>query len=110
MGGHNNQPIVGVSSLRDIGEEMRTGRNVWGVLSLRSVRQIERQEKNKKIKYIMALDGRQLIQHTQQSTKNTRAQLGRDRQDARPAGSTGGAQFDHFGDDRVARGGDKFLK
>jgi hypothetical protein len=27
------------------------------------------------------------------------------RQDKRPSGSTGGARFDRFGDDRVGRGG-----
>jgi hypothetical protein len=30
MGGHNKQMIAVVSGLRDIGEEMRWGRNVWG--------------------------------------------------------------------------------
>ena len=30
MGGHNNQPKVGVDSGRDIGEEARLGRNMRG--------------------------------------------------------------------------------
>ncbi len=35
MGGHNNQPKVGIDSGRSIEEERRPGRNVWGgVLSL----------------------------------------------------------------------------
>jgi hypothetical protein len=32
MGGHNNQPIVGVSGQGDIKEEKQPGRNVWGGL------------------------------------------------------------------------------
>ncbi len=35
MGGHNNQPKVGIDGGRDIEEERRPGRNVWGgVVSL----------------------------------------------------------------------------
>ncbi len=35
MGGHNNQPKVGINSGRGIEEERRLGRNVWGgVVSL----------------------------------------------------------------------------
>jgi hypothetical protein len=30
MGGHNNQPQVGINSGRDIEEERQPGRNVWG--------------------------------------------------------------------------------
>jgi hypothetical protein len=30
MGGHNNQPKVGIDSGRGIEEERRPGRNVWG--------------------------------------------------------------------------------
>jgi hypothetical protein len=42
-------------------------------------------KKKSKIKYIVALDGHQRINHTQQSTENTRAQRRRDRR----GGSTG---------------------
>jgi hypothetical protein len=30
MGGHNNQPKVGINSWRGIEKERRPGRNVWG--------------------------------------------------------------------------------
>ena len=32
MGGHNNQPKVGVDVRGDVGEERLLGRNVWGGL------------------------------------------------------------------------------
>ncbi len=32
VGGHNNQPKVGIDSGRGIEEERRPGRNVWGVV------------------------------------------------------------------------------
>jgi hypothetical protein len=41
MGGHNNQPKVGIDGGRGIEEERRTGQNMWGgVLSLRLEQQI----------------------------------------------------------------------
>jgi hypothetical protein len=49
-----------------------------------SERRMERQ-KNSKIKYIVALDGHQRINHTHQSTENMRVQQRRDRR----GGSTG---------------------
>ncbi len=33
MGGHNNQPKVGINGGRGIEEERRPGRNVWGAWS-----------------------------------------------------------------------------
>ena len=60
MGGHNNQPKVDVDGEGGVGEETRPGRNVWGTLSHCLGRQMERQ-KIKKNKYIVALDGRQLM-------------------------------------------------
>jgi hypothetical protein len=41
MGGHNNQLKVGVDGGRGVREETLLGRNVWGVLSLRTGRRIE---------------------------------------------------------------------
>ncbi len=60
MWGHNNQPKVVLDSEGGVGEEMRPGRNVWGMLSHCLGRQMERQ-KNKNKKYIVALDGRRLM-------------------------------------------------
>jgi hypothetical protein len=66
MGGHNNQPVVGVSSWEDIGEETRPGQNVWGgVVSLFRAEKLNNKNKSK-IRYIVALDSHQLIKHTQQ--------------------------------------------
>jgi hypothetical protein len=44
MGGHNNQPKVGVNSGGGVGDEKQPTQNVWGVLSLFSGRQIEQQK------------------------------------------------------------------
>jgi hypothetical protein len=58
MGGHNNQPKVGVDDGRGVREETLPGRigTCVGVLSLCSGRRIER-EKKSKIKYAVALGG-----------------------------------------------------
>ncbi len=58
MGGHNNQPKVGIDSGRGFEEERQLRWNVWGgVLSLRLERQIH-EEKNRQQKYVVVLDGR----------------------------------------------------
>ncbi len=44
MGGHNNQPKVGIDGGRVIGEELQPGRNMWGGVSLQSGRQTEREK------------------------------------------------------------------
>jgi hypothetical protein len=75
MGGHNNQPKVGVDDGRGVGEETLPGRigTCVGVLSLRSGRRIER-EKKSKIKYVVALGGRR----TTKSHNNQPKARGRD--------------------------------
>ncbi len=49
MGGHNNQPKVGINDGRGIEEERRPGRNVWGVLSLCLERRIDKKKITTKI-------------------------------------------------------------
>ena len=49
IGGHNNQIKVGVDVGRDVGEETRPGRNVWGgVVSLNRASNRRRKEIKKK--------------------------------------------------------------
>jgi hypothetical protein len=74
MGGHNNQPKVGVNDGRGVGEETLPGRirTCVGVLSLRSGQQIER-EKKSKIKYVVALGGAGQQNHTTTNQKHVGA-------------------------------------
>jgi hypothetical protein len=65
MGGHNNQPKVGINGGRGIEEERQPGPNVWGVLI--------NEEKKRQQRYVVALDGRQRMKITQQPTKSTPA-------------------------------------
>ncbi len=55
-------------------------------------------KKIRRIKYVVALRGRQTTSTTQQPTKNIGHNGGKKGHKARPSGSAGGAQFDHFGD------------
>ncbi len=69
MGGHNNQPKVGINGGRGIEEERRLGRNMWGgVVSLLGV--VNQQRKKQQQKYVVALDGCQRMKITQQPTKS----------------------------------------
>jgi hypothetical protein len=45
MGGHNNQPKVGIDGGRGIEEERRPGRNVWGGVVSSLGRQIDEEKK-----------------------------------------------------------------
>jgi hypothetical protein len=57
MGGHNNQPKVGINGGRGIEEERGPGRNVWGgVVSLLGA--ANQRRKKRQQKHIVALDGR----------------------------------------------------
>ncbi len=50
MGGHNNQPKVGINGGRGIEEESRPGRNVWGgVVSLHLAANRQRKKTTTKI-------------------------------------------------------------
>ena len=72
MGGHNNQPKVGINSGRGIEEKRRPGRNMWGgVVSLLGV--ANRQRKKTTTKYVVAIDGRRQMKITQQPAKSTPA-------------------------------------
>jgi hypothetical protein len=73
MGGHNNQPKVGIDGWRGIEEERRPGRKVWGVLSLCLEQRINKEKKQQR-KYVVALDSRQRMKITQQPTKSMPAQ------------------------------------
>jgi hypothetical protein len=69
MGGHNNQPKVGIDGWRDIEEERRLGQNVWGgVVSLLGA--ANRQRKKRQQKYVVALDGHRQMKITQQPTES----------------------------------------
>jgi hypothetical protein len=69
MGGHNNQPKVGINGGRGIEEERRPGQNVWGgVVSLLGAAN-QRRKKGQQ-KYFVALDGHQRMKITQQPTKS----------------------------------------
>jgi hypothetical protein len=51
MGGHNNQPIVGIDGWRGIEEERQPGRNVWGgVVSLLGAVNRQRKKTTTKIR------------------------------------------------------------
>ncbi len=73
MGGHNNQPKVGIDGGRGLEEERRLGRNVWGGV-VSSLGAANRQRKRRPQKYVVALDGRRRMKITQQPTKSTPAQ------------------------------------
>jgi hypothetical protein len=105
MGGHNNQPIVGISGRGDIGEETRPGRNVGRGCCLFVPGGKLNDKKNSKIKYIAALDGRRPINTHNNQLKTCGRNRGEIGQDAQPAGSAGGARFDRYGGDRAGRGG-----
>ncbi len=78
VGRHNNQLKVDVGGGGCIGEGARPGWNVWeDVVALFWA--ANGTTKKLKIKYIVALDCRHQINHTQQSTKNMQAQRRRDR-------------------------------
>ncbi len=52
MGGHNNQPKVGIDGERGIEEERRPGRNVWGgVVSLLGAANLQRKITTTKIRH-----------------------------------------------------------
>jgi hypothetical protein len=73
MGGHNNQPKIGIDGGRGIEEERLPGWNVWGgVVSLLGV--ANRQRKKRQQKYVVALDGCRRMKITQQPTKSMPAQ------------------------------------
>jgi hypothetical protein len=59
MWGHSNQPKVVVVGEGGVREETRPGRNMWGRLSHCLGRRIE--QRIKKLKYSVALDGRRLM-------------------------------------------------
>ena len=71
MGGHNNQPKVGVNVRGDVGEERWPGGNMWGGVISSNRASIWRGIKNQKKTDAMAFDGYQRVDHKQQLTKNT---------------------------------------
>ncbi len=91
MGGHNNQPKVGVNDGRGVGEETLPGwiETCVGVLSLRSGRRIER-EKKSKIKYVVALGGRRTTKSHNNQPKARGRDEGGNGDDVREWGSTQG--------------------
>ncbi len=70
---HNNQPKVGICGMRDIGEGVQPGQNMWDEHRTIVWGSELSNEKIKIKKYIVALNGHQLIFQTQQPTKNMRA-------------------------------------
>jgi hypothetical protein len=70
MGGHNNQPKVGIDSRRALKRKGNRGGMCVGVLSLCLERQID-EEKKRQQKYVVALDDRRQMKITQQPTKST---------------------------------------
>ncbi len=97
MGGHNNQPKVGIYGGRGIEEERRPGRNVWGVLSYCLERRIDK-EKKRQQKYVVAFDSRWRMKITQQPTKSTPVQQRRWRRVVATAkGSAGEGWINHLG-------------
>ncbi len=64
----SNQPLVGGNDGRDDGEGAWLGQSVLGD-------GVSLYKANTTIKYVVALDGRVMIFHTQQPTKNRRPQL-----------------------------------
>ncbi len=69
MGGHNNQPKVGINGGRGIEEERRPGRNVWGGV-VSSLGVANRRRKKTTTKIHRDLRGRRRMKITQQPTKS----------------------------------------
>ncbi len=71
---HNNQMQDGFNVTVDVREDALPGQSVWkDVVSLLGAANSNTTTKSQKLKYIVALDGRQSIFFTQQPTKNTQA-------------------------------------
>ncbi len=89
MGGHTNQPKVVANSEGGDREETRLGQNVWGALSHCLGHRMEASdEKNRKLGWALAIDGRRLnILHTTTNQKQAAATEGtmKGRRDEREA-------------------------
>jgi hypothetical protein len=69
MGGHNNQPKVGITGGRGIKEERRPGRNVWGGV-VSSLGAANRRTKKLQRKYVVALDLRRPLTNNNHTSTN----------------------------------------
>jgi hypothetical protein len=107
MGGHNNQPKVGINGEGGVREETRPGRNVWGTLSHCLGRRMEASDKKKSRDGLGLGHRRPLIKNfTHNNQLKTGSRDGGDYEgEAQRAGGSGEARYHCFWEALQLNGG-----